>query len=716
MAENHHLARLRPPGLVAFCVLAAIVTGYYWKLVLSDQYTWLSGDDVSLQVMPWFQFQAGEWQHGRFPLWDPSHWSGQPLPGQAQPGAMYPPNWVLFSLPSRGGWIKQAWLHGYFVLIHLAAAWFAYLLARTAGATRAGSIMGGIVFTLSGWMGQTEWPQMLNSAIWAPLTALFLLRWLESKHWRQAAFAGFFLGVAWLGGHHQIPIFVSSACLAFWLWALWRNWRVWPAFLLFWLLAAAAGAAQILPAIEYGKEALRWAGAPEPVGWKDRIPYSVHSRWSLSPAGLLGFLVPYAATHTNPFLGFISLSLASLGVIWNWKRLAVRCLFLLFLLGIALAMVHHTPVHGLFYALVPMIEKARNPTTALFLCGLAASPLAALGLSGLVNRTDSAWVRRWMLAGLFLGGGLFATRLTMIQFQGFPGAGEQRELTVAISALAAAALLAAFRSRQIGAVTLQASLIFLALMEFTSHAGTFYPNVKTETDRISKLTSMGAHGDIAAWLHNRPGLFRVDVDDKVIPYNFGDWHGLQQNGGYLASITEKIYRKGTHNPDIRNLLGVAYRIGSEPDPQFPDLVFTSASGIKVWRNPAAMPRVFAEHQPNQTPACPVGDVVRPAAYHPGYIRIAVELSCPGTLVFTENHYPGWQVTVDGRSSTVLETHGFLLGVAVPEGAHWVEFSYRPMSVYLGGVLSCLALLAVLAILFVRDRDARHPDGHQGYTV
>jgi hypothetical protein len=119
---------------------------------------------------------------------------------------------------------------------------------------------------------------------------------------------------------------VSSACLAFWLWALWRNWRVWPAFLLFWLLAAVAGAAQILPAIEYGKEALRWAGAPEPVGWKDRIPYSVHIRWSLSPAGLLGFLVPYAATHTNPFLGFISLSLASLGMIWNWKRLAVRCL------------------------------------------------------------------------------------------------------------------------------------------------------------------------------------------------------------------------------------------------------------------------------------------------------------------------------------------------------------------------------------------------------
>lgn len=697
MAENHHTARLQPPALAAFLLLTAIVAGFYWKLILTDQYTWLAGNDTSSQVLPWLQFQAGEVHRGRFPLWDPSHWAGQPLPGQAQPGAMFPLNWLLFSLPLRDGWIKQAHLHGYFLLIHLLAAWFAYLLARTAGAARPGSIFAGIVFTLSGWMGQTEWPQMLNSAIWAPLTALFFLKYLDSFHWRPAAIAGFFLGVAWLGGHHQIPIFISSACLVFWLWALWRDWRCWPSAALFWSLALLAGAAQILPALEYGRLALRWVGAPDPVGWQDKVPYSVHINWSTSPAGLIGFLIPHAFTHTSPFLGFVTLSMAVLGTIWNWRRRAVRMLVLAALLGLTLAFVHYTPLHGLFYALVPMVEKARNPTTALFLCGLAAAPLAALGFSGLSAHKDSPWIRRVVLFALAFSALVFATRLTMLQFMPYPGTGEQRELEIAAVALASAALLAAFRSGHLSLTTLQSSLIFLALCEFTGHAGVFFPNVKTEPARISKLTAMGAHGDIADYLRRQPGLFRIDVDEQAVPYNFGDWHGLQQTGGYLASVTESIYRAGVHNPEVRNLLGVAYRISNQPDPQFPELVFTGASGLKVWRNPNALPRVFAE-----PPACATA---HPVAYHPGYVRIAADSSCPAALVFSENHYPGWQATIDGKPAPVKRARGFLLSVDVPAGGHSIEFRYRPWSVFIGLALSALALLfvSIAAFPLIRSR-------------
>lgn len=690
MAENHHTARLQPPALAAFLLLAAIVAGFYWKLILTDQYTWLAGDDIASQVLPWLQFQAGEFHSGRFPLWDPSHWAGQPLPGQAQPGTLSPLNWLLYSLPLRDGWIKQAHLHAYFLLIHLLAAWFAYLLARAAGAARPGSILAGVVFTLSGWMGQTEWPQMLNSAIWAPLTALFLLNFLDSAHWRHAAFSGFFLGVAWLGGHHQIPIFLSSACLVFWAWALWRDWRCWPSAALFWILAFLAGAAQILPALEYGRLAVRWVGVPDPVGWQDKVPYSVHIAWSTSPAGLIGFLVPFAFTHTSPFLGFVSLSMAVLGAVWNWRRRAVRILVLVALLGLLLASVHYTPLHGLFYALVPMVEKARNPTTALFLCTLAAAPLAALGFTGLSQHKDSPWLRRVIRFALAFSALVFATRLVIMQLKGYPGIGEQRDLEIASVALASAALLAAFRSGHIGLAVLHSSLIFLALCEFTGHAGVFFPNVKTEPARIAKLTAMAAHGDIAAYLRRQPGLFRIDVDEQAVPYNFGDWHGLHQTGGYLASVTGKIYHAGAHNPEIRNLLGVAYRISNEPHPQFPELVFTGSSGLKVWRNPSALPRVFGE-----SPECVSA---RPVAYHPGYIRIAAQVSCPTALVFSENHYPGWRAAIDGKPAPVKPAHGFLLSVDVPAGPHWIEFRYRPLSVYLGLALSALALLIALVIL------------------
>jgi hypothetical protein len=108
--------RLKMPLL-----LLLICIGFFWKLVLSNQYTWLESPDAAYQILPWLQFQAGEWHAGRMPLWDPYLWGGQPLLGQMITGAAYPPNWLLFLGPLRNGWIRQPWLHWYFVLIHFQA-------------------------------------------------------------------------------------------------------------------------------------------------------------------------------------------------------------------------------------------------------------------------------------------------------------------------------------------------------------------------------------------------------------------------------------------------------------------------------------------------------------------------------------------------------------------------------------------------------------------
>ena len=84
----------------------------------------MSGPDLAEQVLPWFQVQAQEWHAGRFPLWDPYLWAGQPLFGQAQPGAAYPLNWILFLLPLENGHIAGWALAWYYVAIHLMAAGF----------------------------------------------------------------------------------------------------------------------------------------------------------------------------------------------------------------------------------------------------------------------------------------------------------------------------------------------------------------------------------------------------------------------------------------------------------------------------------------------------------------------------------------------------------------------------------------------------------------
>src|SRR2546430_16452290 len=111
-------------------LLLLICICFFWKLVLTNQYTWLDSPDTVNQILPWYQFQAGEWHQGKFPLWDPYHWGGQSLIGQGQPGAAYPLNWILFLLPLRNGWIRQPYVHWNFVLIHLMGALFCYWLFR----------------------------------------------------------------------------------------------------------------------------------------------------------------------------------------------------------------------------------------------------------------------------------------------------------------------------------------------------------------------------------------------------------------------------------------------------------------------------------------------------------------------------------------------------------------------------------------------------------
>jgi len=221
MAENHQhaskaaiaLRALRVPAL-----LFVIIVGFYWRLTLTRQYTWLDNPDGVYQVLPWFQFQAAALHQGQLPLWDPYEWGGQPLVGQVQPGAAYPVNWILFSLPLRKGFIRHGFLQWYFVIIHFMAALFCYLLCRDLERSRAASLLAGAAFGLAGWMGTIDWPQMLNSALWTPLIFLFLLRVMRGRRTiASAALAGTFLGVAYLAGHHQIPIFVSLAVAGFWI-------------------------------------------------------------------------------------------------------------------------------------------------------------------------------------------------------------------------------------------------------------------------------------------------------------------------------------------------------------------------------------------------------------------------------------------------------------------------------------------------------------------
>lgn len=88
------------------------------------------------------------------------------------------------------------------------------------------------------------------------------------------------------------------------------------------------------------------------------------------------------------------------------------------------------------------------------------------------------------------------------------------------------------------------------------------------------------------------------------------------------------------------------------------------------------------------------------------IALNASLDGDGLLVLTEQHFPGWHVTVDGQPANLLRTNGIFRGVALTAGSHLVVFEYRPLSFTLGLALSLLAAVLCLSLLLLGSRRLR----------
>ncbi len=715
MAPSESRNRVR---IAALLFLA--VAGYYWKLTLTRQFEWMNGNDLAEQVLPWFTLQAREWHAGRFPLWDPYLWTGQTLFGQAQPGAAYPLNWILFLLPLENGQIASWALASYYVAIHLMAAGFCYLFCRSLGRSRTACLAAGLIFSLSGFLGNTPWPAMMNGAVWIPLVFLFQLRASRgARPAANAALSGMFLGIAFLSGHHQIPMFTAVAWIGVWIYLLARNRRLLPAAAAALLFAALSGAMQTLPAYEYGRLAKRWVRAPEPVTWSQPVPYSVHAYYDLKAFSLFGIVFPGVHAHFDPFLGVVAFSLALFAVTVLWRDARVRLLAALALAVVLYALGHNSVFQGALYGIIPELDKARSPSAAMVLFQFAAAALAAFGIDELA----ASWSARgtWILAGF--GALTLAIAEAMIFGNKLTFPADDRIILTAVIALAAAALFAAWRRQALTGTQARVLLVLLLLLEL-GNTGQYNLADRSDRDQMQWLDKIKGNGDIAGYLRKQPGFQRAEVAQGAFAPNWGVLHGVEMHGGMGASVPVNVLESEFFGLTGRRMYGVAYTIAATPQPDAGDEVFAGASGMKVYRRDA-FPRAWAVHElvrvPNtgegnilvsQDPGsfrrkahmegppppvepCAAPDTVQLIEHAPDRLAIRAEMACDGMVVLSDAFYPGWRARVDHRPAEIHQVNGAMRGVAVPRGTHTVTMRYRPVSVYLGAALTLLGILGAL---------------------
>jgi hypothetical protein len=81
--------------------------------------------------------------------------------------------------------------------------------------------------------------------------------------------------------------------------------------------------------------------------------------------------------------------------------------------------------------------------------------------------------------------------------------------------------------------------------------------------------------------------------------------------------------------------------------------------------------------------------------------IRTETGAPGLLVLSEQAYPGWHASVDGRPAPIYVANGIFRSVEVPPGVYVVELRFDSASLRLGMLATLGTVLATLAALVSR---------------
>ncbi len=93
--------------------------------------------------------------------------------------------------------------------------------------------------------------------------------------------------------------------------------------------------------------------------------------------------------------------------------------------------------------------------------------------------------------------------------------------------------------------------------------------------------------------------------------------------------------------------------------------------------------------------------VRIVSYQPERVVLAVDAKTDAYVLLADAWYPGWVARVDGIETPVERADYIFRAVRVNAGTHQIEFEYRPMSLYVGIVLSVVGLVGLAGVFVIR---------------
>jgi len=643
-------------------------------------------------------------RNGRFPLWDPTIYSGMSFIGNIQAALFYPPTWLMFLF----SWGRERLSYQSMQDVLLLHVWAAFLLCylwlRGKRLAQMACVLGAGVFAYSGYVcTQLQHFGLIGGYTWMPLALWGIDEAVERRSWGPLWKVAVASALAFLAGYPPTWMVFATVVGVYAIAGAWR-WKAALGAIAALMFSLILGAVQILPTLE--TMALREPELKYGLGTSD--PQTVLF-YILPNYFNFGFNVPIA---TNPYKDYFYLGVPALMAVAFLFRRRFRDLLPSLAIMAASLVVAVNPLNVVWNVIQHWSLLADVIRSWYFFAGvtLAFAPLTAYGLDDFLARKGSA-VRPWVIGATIVAMALWASSELIRWKHQSLAAGWRSGLDLTVTLTIFIAGINTFR----GARGRRRAWMAAALVLF---AGADYKAFGT-----SKRFDAGA-GDAQRWsFTSLPGVdpevykrlradngYRIVVDDELGPLP-GDFRhiGLMSPQGFdpflttpyrkLAETnghfrTDREFEIDPENYEALSLFGVKYVISAEQSKTYPKLknnpnyrfVGSEAAFYKVYEYVDAQPPFSWEGPPD-------GRVER-LNWEPEHRSFAVRSEAGGKLALHEQFFPGWEARIDGKDTPEESWRGAFQSVAVPPGEHTVEFRYRSRRLGAGGAISMLALIGL----------------------
>jgi len=778
--------------LPAIVCLAALTALFFAPVVFTDK-TFIARDNY-IFFNPRQAFAAESVRDGEIPFWNPYLACGQPFQANLQNSLFYPFSMLCYALPFQIGFKLYIVFHYFLAAVFMYALMKAWAAPRSA-AFVAGIVFafGGYFTSIN------DYVAFLTAGAWLPCIVLCLHYCISLRSSFFTLLTAAAIGMQIFAGDASNYVLSSFICTFLYtiLWMIRAGLKsIYPLVLLglAWLLGILLAAVQLLPFAEFVMHSLRSGG----LGLETALNQSFHPYefFQLLLPYIFGPSVPnirwFGQTWLDTFyIGIFPLLCCLMYLVFSrWNRLKV---FLCLVVGISifLCLGRYNPLYPLLCGSIPGLNMIQYPVKFLYLAAFALSAMAGWGFVLFAEKIEEKSYRR---KSLFIGGVFFVLTFFFICMTAFYKQGyeyflnsyfkDQYYLQIAENLyfgifqnatfvfLLTAGFLLVMACRYKGLLGQKMLLIIVVICIVSDlfwigkpadpyvDQDIFYKSNKTlelfagDSSLFRVYSLMERKSKKTFWhVYDRPfeSVYSLLKEGQQTNLNMYEHISSAQEYGELKlknyydlfqlvglyfdqRFTSNTNAGARECLNVLSLLNVKYIVSPYSLDDLP-LELVSDGLIKIYRNPAVLPRaffpdrvvvtdtdtagfkkmqdcgydfrsaVFITRDSAKKSSFPLSTLEGPVAkrtnatvqisrYEPNAINLVAENDKPAMLVVTDNYYPGWQAYDNGKPVAILRVNSTFRGIPLAAGRHVLELKFRPVLFYIGAAISLLVLLLI----------------------